>query len=80
MKKVYYIPIAILLLLIVTNPSMKAFKEYIGRPQRIDERITRKSNFLIFSIYTDDQNGDDFNGVQGYHSKFVGVLGNFFRI
>ena len=48
--------------LFLTNPSLKDFKEFLGRDSK-DTR--RKNNFLLFSIF------------EVGNEKFVGILKNF---
>jgi len=67
MKKWHYWVIGILLLLIVTNPSAKSFKEYLGRDSYFG--LIRKYNFFVFSIY------ETKGSVQ-----YLGLVGNFFEI
>lgn len=66
MKKAYYIPFAILLLLIITNPSQKAFKEYLGTNSY--SGLQRTNNFFVCDIFKNED------------IKYVGFLGNFFRL
>lgn len=54
-----------ILILALTNPSLKDFKEHGHTDQPL-----RESNFLIFSIYSD---------VEGYN-KYLGILKNFILI
>jgi hypothetical protein len=65
MKKRYYIPLAILLLLIITNPGIKSFKDYTG--VNTFSGLRRTSNFFVCSIYDD---GD----------RYFAIAGNFFKI
>jgi len=65
MKKAYYAPIVIVLLLIITNPTVKDFKDYMGRNTYIG--LHRTSNLFIYSNY---QVGSD---------EYVGFLGNFWE-
>jgi hypothetical protein len=52
-----------LLLLIITNPSAQAFKEYIG----FNYGVHRDKNFFIMSVY-------DY-----HHIEYVGLVGNFIK-
>jgi hypothetical protein len=56
----------IILLFILTNPSMKSFKEYRGRDNT--KGLRREQNWIVFSIYGDG------------NYKFVGVFKNFINI
>lgn len=53
-------------ILILTNPSIKAFKEYLGYNE--NEGISRKYNFMVCSIYK-----------IGY-TEYLGIGENFFKI
>ena len=85
---------AILLVLIVTNPSVKQFKEYIGERdwQYFDVTYKRTNNYFIFSTYSFSYSKR--NNVNGgfsreYHltqnelivasGNYTGVLYNFYR-
>ncbi len=64
LTKKHYILLAILCLLIITNPSITAFKAYEGN-HAYPERIRRPVNLFIFSEYTADSH------------RYIGILGNF---
>jgi hypothetical protein len=64
-KKLYIIG-TVLLLLIITNPSLKSFKEHLG--QTTDNGLSRNYNLLVFSIYDDSYN------------KYLGIFENFIKI
>lgn len=66
MKKLLYGTGIILLLLIITNPSAKSFKEYRG--ENSYSGLKREQNWFIFSIYSD---GD---------SRYLGIVLNFFEL
>lgn len=55
----------LVLILIITNPSMQSFKEFLGESSY--DGLSRKYNFFLFSIYK-DYDGD----------LYLGFLGNFF--
>ena len=76
MKKIYYIPIAILLLLIVTNPSPKEFRSFLLIAQNSTAPFIagRERNFFIFSIYYGD------GTFTANDNRYIGVLGNFFYL
>ena len=55
----------LLLILIVTNPSIQAFKEHVG--SNTYSGLYRDKNFFVASVYR-------------YHSReYVGVIGNFIK-
>jgi len=60
------VPWALLIILIVTNPSISAFKAYRGRDSY--EGLRKSSNWFVFSIYREHAN------------KYLAILGNFFFI
>ncbi|WP_419788901.1 hypothetical protein HDF19_10085 [Mucilaginibacter sp. E4BP6] len=66
MKKSLYILGGIILLFIITNPSISAFKAYIG--SNTYSGLKRTTNLFVCSIYKH-------NGV-----NYFGVVGNFFDI
>ena len=61
-----WIPIGILLLFILTNPSISAFKAYVG--SNTYSGLKRTTNLFICSIYKH-------NGVD-----YFGITGNFFEL
>ena len=65
-KKIYYVLIGVLLLLIITNPSIREFKDHVG--YNSTDNVFCENNFLIFSIYKKN------NGV------YYGVLSNFIKV
>ncbi len=67
MKRILIVFAVILLLLIITNPSVKRFKDFIG--SNSSKGLRRTSNWVLFSYYKD--NTDD---------KYFGILLNFFHI
>ena len=78
-KKILYAFIGILLLFIITNPSVKQFDEFIkSEPfykknvfQESRVRTARSANFFVFSFFT-----IDYKAQRGH---YVGFLGNFFN-
>ncbi|WP_419801339.1 hypothetical protein [Mucilaginibacter sp.] len=66
MKKSYYWIVGILLFLIITNPSVKAFKDYLGNTSYLNLR--RENNFFVFSKY------------RFREKSFFAIAGNFFNI
>lgn len=87
-KVVIYIFSSALLLLLVTNPSLKKFKEYLPEETSISveyvykverEMIYRRSsNYLVYSIFerTDYHITGDFIASR----KYLGIFNNFFLI
>jgi hypothetical protein len=67
MKKKLTLAIAgVLLLFIVTNPSVSAFKTYLGYSSY--QGLKRPVNLFVLSEYT--AHGD----------KYVGIVGNFWKV
>jgi len=62
---------AIILVLALTNPGMKRFKESSTSDMGDEQRV---SDYLIFSIYQRGEHSPD-NTV-----KYIGVLLNFYRL
>jgi len=71
-KKWLYITGSILLLFVLTNPSLKALSEYRGR-----DGGRKQYNFLVCSVYYvryyDGQSKD-------VEHEYLGILGNFFQL
>lgn len=65
-NKKIFIPVAIFILFIITNPSLKAFKAHQGVVSYAG--LSRQYNFFVCSIYNDTG------------SKYFAILGNFFSI
>jgi len=65
-KKILYVIGGFLLILIVTNPSYKDFKEHLSLAG--DDYPKRTNNFFVCSTYRWRQ------------AKYFGVLGNFFKL
>lgn len=66
MKKAILIPLGILCLFIITNPSVSAFKTYRGRESY--QGLYRPVNLFVLSEYKDRGN------------EFIGVFGNFIPV
>ena len=82
-KSKFKIIIALILaFLILTNPSLKTFKDYAGIQQGNAER--RNYNFFIFSIYQNTETrprGDDPDeGYSIYIHYYLGIADNFFNL
>lgn len=73
-KIIFATLLAIMVVLIVTNPSSKSFREYLGAANTVPVR--RINNWIIFSIYTKP------NTYYKYYSdeKYLGIFSNFFRL
>ena len=66
MKKIWYVVIGIIVILIITNPSVTAFKTYLGRDSYYG--LKRPANLFICAFYKD-------------HTKdYFGMIGNFWRL
>lgn len=66
---------ALFLLLIITNPSVTAFKSYLGKNSYAG--LMRKSNYFVYSTYVDNTYDDD-RDIQ-HSDRYIGFVGNFFR-
>lgn len=83
MKKRYCIPLVILIVLIITNPTFEDFEDHLpakdNKPIRTQTHIEnhiKLHNYFISSTYED-------SGVRGsftYNLCYLGILGNFFVI
>ena len=64
--------------LIITNPSLRDFKEYKGvEPEAKYNLAARKDyNFILFSIY--EQADDEGDYLSNYY--YIGIVSNFFEI
>lgn len=75
----------VIIFLIITNPSLKAFKDYVGvRQTNLNAR--RNFNFIIFSIYKEEykNQGSEAYGMSSYTSSYthyyLGIAENFFHL
>jgi len=66
-KKIKYTGLALVAVLILTNPNLSEFK---GRGHQF---ATKKSNLFLCSVY------ESFNEISGYNETYVGVFGNFIK-
>lgn len=66
MKISNYIYVWIFLLLFISNPTVKNFKEYLGKTSY--DGLKRKYNLFIISIY------------EANDTTYIGLFGNFFPI
>jgi hypothetical protein len=79
MKKTLYVILTILIILIVTNPTVQDLKDYLGKTDNMN--IKREKNYFIFSTYSVDVfrfNGEHifFDEMEGT-DIYYGYLGNF---
>jgi hypothetical protein len=63
---------SILIFLIITNPSLKTFKDYVNTDAR------RNYNFILFSIYQHIEY--DRSGYGSYTYYYLGIAENFFNL
>ena len=64
--------IAIILFLVITNPTLKDFKEHIGISNTVAESkmyLQRQRNYFVCSSYT----------ISGEDASYFAIAGNFFR-
>ena len=78
-KKLTYGVLAIILLLVLTNPTMRDFKENQGIVNDVMTYTTqtnKESNFLLFSVFATNHylNNHD------VRVKYIGILKNFWKI
>ena len=66
-----------LIFMIITNPSIKEFKEFIGiSPAAEDNNAVRRThNFILFSIYQEANDKGEFY----YSTSYLGIASNFFE-
>jgi len=68
--------LVIILFLVITNPGMKSFKDFLDK-KMVNQR--RVSNYLIFSVYQCDEPYNEWNGSYDYRSKkYIGIVLNFY--
>lgn len=81
MKKRYYFPIAISVVLIITNPTYKDFKNHIPvkNEQYIQNRIKLR-NYFFASTYEDNSSKETYSSLTSYKTGYLGILGNFIKI
>ncbi|MFY7734817.1 MAG: hypothetical protein ACOVSR_15160 [Bacteroidia bacterium] len=89
-KNILYCSIAIIVILIATNPSLRDFKEHIGYDSKAVMRDNfyiqynsayKVHNYLIFSIYVCDgvkHYGFDYSHSNQLSEKYYGILSNFY--
>lgn len=66
MKKILYIILGMLALLIITNPSVTAFKTYLGRSSYAG--LQRPVNLFVCAFYKDRS------------GEYFGMVGNFWKL
>jgi hypothetical protein len=73
-KKIHYVIIAVILFLLITNPSMKAFKEHVGYSTQLERYFvySRKMNLFVCSTF-------NFN-YSSVNDSYFAIAGNFFLI
>ncbi len=70
-----YIIALVLLVLVITNPSVDALKDHLGKKAQKDD-VSRTCNFFIFSFYEDTF--ETFRVTD--RNIYFGILGNFFLV
>jgi len=75
-QKRYAIAASVLLLLIITNPSISAFKAYRGSDSY--RGLIREHNYFVCSVYQ-DSTYDNENDIQ-HKERYFGVIDNFWII
>lgn len=93
MKKIvkykYWVGGIIVLLLLLTNPSMKKFEDFAGQKNAMNGVLKRNYNFLLFSVYSDnsviDYERDPSSKFEEYskfkiHKYYVAMLMNFIKV
>jgi hypothetical protein len=71
-KKTSYVIACIGGILIITNSSTDEFRSYRhAAPNNYRTSMGRDSNFFIFSLYSDNEDG---------RRTYLGIFGNFFRL
>lgn len=74
--KIILISLGIVLLMAITNPSLKSFIENYNYDS---ENCAKHENYFIFSFYT--YTYDQVGNTNHYHGlkTYIGILGNFFE-
>jgi len=93
-KKILYSLIGTIILLTLTNPSLKDFKEHIGYSSKLIvndntaikySSIYKENNYFLLSLYSCEgvkcfgYNYESQNTIS-FNEKYFGILGNFFKI
>ena len=73
-KTILWVLAAIIVVLALTNPNPKSFREYLGVSN--SSHVKRTGNWLIFSIYTIPNTSYKYYGDE----KYLGIFLNFFRL
>lgn len=79
LKRKHYIILAIVALLMLTNPSISSFKSYLHQDSY--SGIGRDFNGLVFSVYSDHtyEWKGSFRRQEYTQTFYIGILGNFFK-
>lgn len=90
-KYLFFVVLGILLVLVVTNPSPKQFRDYIGdySGRYYDITFKRTENFLIFSTYEfsyitndrywNEENTEKTNALNNLSGTYTGLFSNFYK-
>lgn len=85
MKKFLFTLLAVVVILILANPSLQRFKDFndktvTSREEKLHFR--RSANFLIFSVYerSFQKRGPYVNQMQIDKDVYIGILTNFFQV
>ncbi len=66
-------------MLIILNPSISSFKNYAKQVDDPEGTLyKRKTNYLIFSVYSKEQAAGSEDHRQKVSDVFIGIAGNFF--
>jgi hypothetical protein len=68
-RKWHIILVVVIVILILTNPSLKSFQHHVNPEKEVHFYAERKSNFILFSIFRVS------NGI--YEIRYIGVLNHF---
>jgi hypothetical protein len=66
-KPIWIIIFSIIIILAITNPGTKRFKDYIGTSTYAG--LSRQQNWILFSIYIYRQK----------NTRYIGIFMNFFQ-
>lgn len=70
-QKIYYVVMIVLVIMVITNPGMKSFNEFLPKAQRKCS-VARDSQWFVCSVYTVK--------CVGANNLYLGIFGNFFKI
>jgi len=74
-KVLIYVLISILSFLVITNPSHKKFKEFLGGK---GHNYRRTSNWIVFSMY--EVREQRYSNEDSYSITYIGIALNFFEL